>query len=388
MKIAIVHDWFVTYVGSEKVVERIISLFPDADIFTLVDFLPANDRNFLTGKQVNTSFIQHLPFAKKYYRQYLPLMPLAIEQFDLSEYDLILSSNHAVAKGVITGPYQLHISYVHSPMRYAWDLQHQYLTESGLDKGIMTWPTRWLLHQLRLWDYRASIGVDHFIANSEFIAQRIWKAYRREAKVIYPPVQVEKFSFQPKKDSYYLAASRMVQYKKFDLIVESFNQMPDKKLVVIGDGPDLKKIRKMAHKNIEILGFQPDEILKKYMQNAKAFVFAALEDFGIILLEAQACGTPVIAYGRGGALETIHGLEHFEPTGVLFEEQSVEAITKAIITFEENEAQISPRNCRLNAERFSSERFCSEFTRFVENSREQFCKDKLKYKYNNLDIMI
>jgi glycosyltransferase involved in cell wall biosynthesis len=379
MKTAIVHEWFVTYAGSEKVVEQIISQYPDADIFTLIDFLPTRDREFLNNKQINTSFLQHLPLAHNYYRQYIPLMPLAIEQFDLSEYDLILSSNHAVAKGVLTGPHQLHISYVHSPMRYAWDMQHQYLRESRLDKGIMSWPTRWLLHQLRLWDYRTANGVDYFIANSEFIARRIWKAYRREAKVIYPPVQVTEYKFQEKKDRYYLAASRMVPYKKMDLIVEAFNNMPDKHLIVIGDGPDFDKVKKNAKRNIEILGYQPDDILKGYMQNAKAFVFAALEDLGIIPLEAQACGTPVIAYGRGGVLETIHGLEHAEPSGVLFNDQSVEEIIKGITAFEENQTRISPRNCRLNAERFSSERFCSEYTRFVENSWQQFNMGKWNY---------
>jgi glycosyltransferase involved in cell wall biosynthesis len=183
------------------------------------------------------------------------------------------------------------------------------------------------------------------------------------------------FTFQERKDNYYLAASRMVPYKKMDLIVEAFNHMPEKHLIVIGEGPDLNKVKKKANRNIEILGYQPNDVLKTYMQNAKAFVFAALEDFGIMPMEAQACGTPVIAYGRGGALETIHGLEYPEPTGVLFNEQSIEAITQAILTFEENQAHISPRNCRLNAERFSSERFCSEFTRFVENSWQQFCKD-------------
>jgi glycosyltransferase involved in cell wall biosynthesis len=368
MKTAIVHEWFVTYAGSERVVEQIISLFPAADIFTLVDFLPVKDRNFLTDKHINTSFIQHLPFAHKYYRQYMPLMPLAIEQFNLSEYDLILSSNHAVAKGVLTGPHQLHISYVHSPMRYAWEMQHQYLIESGLDKGIMTWPTRWLLHQLRLWDYRTANCVDHFIANSEFVARRIWKVYRREAKVIYPPVRVAEFNIQEKKDSYYLAASRMVPYKKMGLIVESFINMPDKHLIVIGEGPELEKIQRIAKRNIEILGYQPDEDLKNYMQHAKAFVFAALEDFGIIPLEAQACGTPVIAYGRGGVLETIRGLEHPEPTGVLFIEQTVEAISSAVDQFEENEGKIDPYACRQNAERFSEERFRSEFTFFVEQT--------------------
>jgi len=377
MKIAIVHEWFVTYAGSEKVVEQIITQYPDGDIFTLVDFLPSKDRNFLNGRKVKTSLIQHLPFARTHYRKYLPIMPLTIEQFDLSDYDLILSSNHVVAKGVLIGPNQLHISYVHSPMRYAWDMQHQYLRETRLDRGILTWPTRWLLHQLRLWDYRTANGVDHFIANSKFIANRIWKVYRREAKVIYPPVQVTEFNLQERKDNYYLAVSRMVPYKKMDLIVESFNLMPEKHLIVIGEGPELAKVKKKAKRNIEILGYQPSDILIKYMQNARAFVFAAMEDFGIILLEAQACGTPVIAYGRGGALETIHDLESTEPTGVLFTEQSIEAITQAIKTFEENQDRITPRNCRMNAERFSSERFCSEFTQFVENSWQQFCKDRI-----------
>jgi glycosyltransferase involved in cell wall biosynthesis len=381
MKTAIVHEWFVTYAGSEKVVEQIISQYPDADIFTLFDFLPAKDRNFLNNKQISTSFIQRLPFTRTSYRKYLPFMPLAIEQFDLSKYDLILSSSHAVAKGVLTGPHQLHISYIHSPMRYAWDMQNEYLFESGLDKGVMTWPTRWLLHQLRIWDCRTANGVDHFIANSKFVAHRIWKVYRREAKVIYPPIQVTKFNFQENKDSYYLAASRMVPYKKMDLIIEAFNYMPDKHLIVIGEGPDLDKVKKKARRNIEILGYQSDDILKDYMQNAKAFVFAALEDLGMIPLEAQACGTPVIAYGRGGTLETIHGLEHPEPSGVLFDDQSVKEITKGISIFEENQSRITPRNCRLNAERFSSERFCSEITRFVENSWQQFSDGKLKYLY-------
>ena len=374
MKIAIVHEWLVTYGGSEKVVEQILSLFPEADIFTLVDFLPARDRIFLSGKHIKTSFIQLMPFARKYYRQYLPFMPLAIEQFDLSKYDLVLSSNHAVAKGVLTGPHQLHISYIHSPMRYAWEMQHQYLNEAGLDKGVLTWPTRWLLHQLRMWDFRTSHGVNYFIANSEFVAQRIWKAYRREAKVIYPPVQITKFSFQEKKDNYYLAASRMVPYKKMDLIVESFNHMPDKRLVVIGDGPELHKIKKKANRNIEILGYQPDEVLHEHLQRTKAFVFAALEDFGIIPVEAQACGTPVIAYRQGGVSETIRGLEHKEPTGVFFLEQTVNAIIEAITKFEDHEGEINPESCRANSERFSSQRFCTEYSRFIEENWERFHK--------------
>ena len=374
MKTAIVHEWLVTAGGSEKVFEQLLTLFPDADIYTLIDFLPDRDREFLTGKHIHTSIIQHLPFSRRHYRQYLPLMPLAVEQFDLSNYDLILSSNHAVAKGVLTGPHQLHISYIHSPMRYAWEMQHQYINEARLNKGIFSWPTRWLLHELRMWDYRSANGVDYFIANSEFVARRIWKTYRREAKVIYPPVQIDKLTLQENKDEYYLAASRMVAYKRMDLIVEAFNQMPDKRLVVIGDGPELRKIRNMSRHNIEILGYQPDEVLHKYMQHARAFVFAGLEDFGIILVEAQACGTPVIAYRGGGAMETIRGLEQDEPTGVFFLGQTTEAIIGAITTFEAHQGVIHPINCRANSERFSSQRFCSEISQFIGQSWSRFTR--------------
>jgi len=372
MKTAIVHEWFVTYVGSEKVVEQLLALYPEADIFTLVDFLPASEREFLKGRKIHTSFIQKLPLAKKYYRQYLPWMPLAIEQFDLSEYELIISSSHAVAKGVLTAPDQLHISYVHSPMRYAWDMQHQYLRETGLDKGIFSWYTRRLLHRMRLWDYRTANGVDWFVANSRFIARRIWKVYRREAKVIHPPVQIENFPLQETKSDYYLAASRMVPYKKMDLIVEAFNRMPKKRLVVIGEGPGLRKVKANAKSNIEVLGYQPTGILSQYMQGARAFIFAAREDFGIMPLEAQASGTPVIAFGEGGALETIRGLDDAQPTGVFFKEQTPEAIINAVDLFEANEHKITPTVCRKNSEGFSPQRFRSEFAQFVEDAWTRF----------------
>jgi glycosyltransferase involved in cell wall biosynthesis len=243
VRVAIIHDWLVTYAGAERILEQIIKIFPDADLFSLVDFIPSDKREFLGNKIVNTSFIQKLPFAEKKYRHYLPLMPLAIEQFDLSDFDLIISCSHAIAKGVLTGPDQLHISCVCSPIRYAWDLQHQYLKESGLDKGLKGWLAKVILHKIRLWDYRTSNGVDYFIAISEFISRRIWKIYRREAKVIYPPVYVNDFLFSDNKEDFYLTASRMVPYKKIDLIIKAFAEMPDKKLVVIGDGPDFKKIQ-------------------------------------------------------------------------------------------------------------------------------------------------
>lgn len=373
MKIAIVHDWLVTYAGAERVLEQMIKIYPEADLYSLINFLPSNQRGFIMNKHVTTSFVQKLPFAKKHYRQYLPLMPLAVEQFDLSDYEIVLSSSHAVAKGVITGPEQLHISYVHSPIRYAWDLQHQYLKESGLDKGLKGWVARWILHKIRQWDSRTSNGVDHFLANSRFIAKRIMKVYRRESTVIYPPVDAEFFIFNEKKEDFYLTASRMVPYKKIDLIVEAFSQMPDKKLVVIGDGPDFNKIKSLSGKNIEILGFQPSDVLREYMQRARAFIFAAEEDFGITPIEAQACGTPVIAYGKGGILETIKGLEDEFPTGLFFDQQNVDSIKKTIQLFEkEYESKIDPRKCRENSMRFSPERFRRELSNFIYEKYEMF----------------
>ncbi|MCQ4085231.1 glycosyltransferase family 4 protein [Saccharibacillus sp. JS10] len=371
MKVAIIHDWLTSYAGSEKVLEQMIELFPEAELYSLVDFMPEKDRGFLRGKKVHTSFIQKLPLAKKQYRQYLPFMPLAIEQFDLSSYDLILSSSHAVAKGVITGPDQLHISYVHSPIRYAWDMQPQYLKESGLEKGLKGAMAKLILSRIRMWDYRTSNGVDHFVANSQFIANRIWKVYRREASVIYPPVNVSAFTAQEQKEDFYLTASRMVPYKKMDMIAAAFAQMPDKKLVIIGDGPDMEKVRKYESPNIQILGYQPDHVLVDHMQRAQAFVFAAEEDFGITPVEAQACGTPVIAYGKGGALETVKGLEEVAPTGVFYHTQTTDALIEAVQRFEVEKAKILPANCRKNAMRFSPEVFKQNLQTHIHNKQNE-----------------
>jgi glycosyltransferase involved in cell wall biosynthesis len=372
MKIAIIHDWLTTYAGAEKVLEQIVDLYPEADIYSLVDFIPKDERKFLKNKTVKTSFIQKLPLAKKKYRNYLPLMPLAIEQFDLSKYDLIISSSHAVSKGVLTGPDQIHISYVHSPIRYAWDLQHQYLNESGLNKGIKGWITKFLLHKIRTWDYRTANGVDVFVANSNFISRRIWKVYRREAKVIYPNVDVNAFEFNDHKEDFYLTASRMVPYKKIDLIVEAFSKLPNKKLIVIGDGPDMQKIKEKAGPNVKLLGYQSFDVLKDKMQRAKAFVFAAEEDFGITPVEAQACGTPVIAFGKGGTLETVIEYGKNEtPTGLFFKEQSVPCLVDAIQSFEKIGSEIKSSDCRTNALRFSTERFRVEFENLVKEQIER-----------------
>jgi glycosyltransferase involved in cell wall biosynthesis len=361
----VVHDWLVTYAGAERVLEQILVVYPEAELYTIVDFMPDEERSFLGGRRPRTSFIQRLPGARRHYRGYMPLMPLAIEQFDLSGYDLIISSSYAVAKGVLTGPGQLHLCVCYSPMRYAWDLQHQYLRESGLERGVRSWLARYMLHRIRTWDIRTANGVDDFIAISRFVARRIWKVYRRKSVVIYPPVDVNGFSFRGDKEDYYVTASRMVPYKRMDLIVEAFAAMPQRTLVVIGDGPDTSKVRAKSTSNVHILGRQPFSVLRDHLQRAKAFVFAAEEDFGIAPLEAQACGTPVIAYGKGGALESIRGLSEPVPTGIFFEEQTVPAIADAVERFERDGSRIDPKACRQNALRFGPERFRAEFAEYV-----------------------
>lgn len=368
MKVAIVCDWLVTYAGAEKVLEQILNVFPDADLFALVDFIPEGQRDFIKNKKVTTTFIQNMPKAKTKYRNYLPFMPIAIEQLDVSAYDLVISSSHCVAKGILTGPDQIHISYVHSPIRYAWDLQHQYLKEAGLTHGLKSKIARLIMHYMRIWDTRTSNGVDYFIANSKFIGRRIWKCYRRESDVIYPPVDVEKFQLCTEKEDFYMTASRMVPYKKMGLIVEAFNHMPDKKLVVIGKGPEFDKIKKVAGPNVTLMGYQPDDVLRDYMERAKAFVFAAEEDFGITPVEAQACGTPVIAYGKGGSLETVRGYGRVsKPTGVFFYKQDIDSIVSAVDKFERVAPDISYEDCRKHAESFSIPRFRKEFMDYVEN---------------------
>lgn len=366
MKIAIVHDWLTLKGGAETCLEEFLDLYPQADLFCVVDFLPESERGFLQGHRITTSFVQRLPGAAKRYRSYLLLMPIAIEQLDVTGYDLVISSSASVAKGVITGPDQVHIAYTYSPIRYAWDLQHQYLSESGLIRGIKSKVARLILHYIRLWDTRTANGVDHFIGISHFIARRIRKAYGREAVVIYPPVNLDRFTPGGEREDFYVTMSRMVPYKRIPLIVEAFRAMPDRRLVVIGDGPEMPAVRAAAGPNVTILGKQPDEVVVSHLQRAKAFLFAAEEDFGIAPLEAQACGTPVIAYGKGGALETIRGRDEDGQTGVFFPEQTSEAIVAAVEHLERRAAFITPEACRENVGRFAISRFRSEFSQFVE----------------------
>lgn len=362
-KIALVHEWFDHFYGSERVAAEILACFPKADVFTLVDIMAPEERGFLDGKKIKTSFIQRLPFGQSpRFRKYLPLFPLAIEQFDLSQYDLVLSSSHAVAKGVLTGADQVHIAYVHTPMRYAWELQHEYLRQSGLDRGLKGMLTRYFLHKLRLWDLRTVNGVDRFIANSTHVGRRIQKTYRRTSEIIYPPVDVDRFQQSShRKQDYYLAVSRFVPYKHTETIVKAFVDLPDKKLLVIGDGPGLNDAKAQATANITILPPQPFEVLVRYMREAKAFVFAAEEDFGITPVEAQAAGTPVLAYGAGGILETVRPLDHPSPTGLFFDEQSPDAIRLAVSRFEQQGRLIKPEYCEKNAERFAAHYFRRDY---------------------------
>jgi glycosyltransferase involved in cell wall biosynthesis len=364
-KIAIVHDWFDTIGGSERVVEQLIILYPQADLFSLVDFLPENQRQIILNKHVNTSFIQHLPFARKHFRMYLPFMPLAIEQFDLNEYPLVISSSHAFAKGFIPSPEQIHISYIHTPIRYAWDLQNIYLKNAHLEKGLRSWAVRAVLHYLRNWDSRSANGIDLLIANSEFTSQRIWKYYRRESRVIYPPVDVDAFAFQPQKEDYFITVSRLVEYKQVEIIIEAFRLLPDLKLIIVGEGPLFSQIKNQLPSNVKLVGNIDRTEVVRLIQHARAMVYAAKEDFGIVLVESQACGTPVIAYKAGGALETINDEKTKSPTGIFFDEQTPQSIIQAVNYFLENKSLIKPEDCRQNAELFSVNNFRNNFTEVI-----------------------
>jgi glycosyltransferase involved in cell wall biosynthesis len=359
MKVAIVHEWLDTFAGSERVVEQLLVCWPEADLFVVCDFMPESERGFLSGRRPRTSFIQHLPFARSRFRWYLYLMPLAVEQLDVSGYDLVVSSSHAVAKGVLTGPGQLHVCYVHSPMRYAWDLQHEYLRHSSLERGVTGALVRWMLHRLRAWDQASATRVDVVVANSTYIAARIRKAWGRDSVVIHPPVDVDRFAMRRDKEEFFLVASRMVPYKRVELVAEAFRRMPDRRLVIVGGGPCEAAVRAAAGgaTNIELRGHVGQDELVQLMQGARACLHAAEEDFGIALVEAQACGTPVIAFIRGGARDIVRPPPAASPTGVLFPAQTADAIVAAMEQFDRHEYAITPEACRRNAMRFTRQRF-------------------------------
>jgi glycosyltransferase involved in cell wall biosynthesis len=362
--VAIVHDWLDTWRGGERVLAEILNLYPQAEIFTLVDFLPESERGPLARIPIHTSFIQCLPYARTAFRRYLPFFPRAIESFDVSRFDLVISSSHAVAKGVRTHPDQLHVCYCYTPMRYAWDLQETYLRQVGFDRGIKGWLARNMLARLRRWDLDVSNRVNEFVAISHHIARRIGRCYGRTATVIYPPVALPKET-AARRGQTYVTVSQFVPYKRIDVIVAAFATLQERDLVVIGDGPERERIEAQAGPNVHLLGQLPDRERDEWLSRARAFLFAAEEDFGIAPLEAQAHGAPVIAYGQGGVLETIRGLDDSTPTGVFFAEQTPAAIVQAIRTFEAHESRIVPDNCRENAARFGTDRFRAEFAAFV-----------------------
>ena len=374
LKYALVHEWLTPKAtgGSELVVQEILK-YVDADLYALIDFESVNPQSYLYQRSIQTTFLQKFPKAINGVQKYLPLLPIAIEQLDLNHYDIILSSSHAVAKGVLTNPHQLHICYCHTPMRYAWDLTFDYLKGDRQGKGIQGIIARYILHRLREWDVISANRVDYFIANSQHTAKRIWRCYRRPAKVIYPPVNLDKFEFQPEKDDFYLTISRLVSYKQICLIVKAFNQLK-KPLIVIGSGSQLSEIRQLAEPHIQILGWQPHNIVKQYIINARAFVYAACEDFGIALVEAQSCGTPVIAYRKGGASETVKDIRQHpqDGTGLLFDVQQPDALVKAVQDFEQLKTNIDPYKCRLQANKFSSTVFQQSYLKYIEDCYEEW----------------
>ena len=355
-KTAIIHYWLVNMRGGERVLEALCELYPEADIYTHVLDEEAISA-CLRQRNIKTTFINRLPWAKKLYQAYLPLMPLALEQLDLSSYDLVISSESGPAKGVIVGPNTLHVCYCHSPMRYLWDMYGEYLRAASF-------PIRQLFpllaHYLRIWDRHTALGVDLFIANSAFVAKRIQKCYRRDAEVIHPPVAVDEFYIASEIEDYYLLFGQLVKYKRADLAIEAFNRL-GKRLVVIGEGEMLPKLKKTANNNIVFLGKQPFAQVKHYLSHCQALIFPGVEDFGIVPVEAMASGRPVIAFAAGGVLETVKE----NVTGLFFYAQTPESLLEAVERFEQSLAQFDPRAIRSHAESFSKEKFKVRIAEFI-----------------------
>ena len=378
-KIALVHDWLITLGGAERVFAEIYDLYP-APVYTLAKSEMNLKDSIFENADIHTSFLQRFPRIEKKYRDYLLFFPLAVEQFDLSEYDVIISSSHAAAKGVLTGTNQLHISYFNGIMNYAWDLYHHYLKEAKLDKGIKAWLAKIILHYIRQWDISTANRVDYYIAISKYMARSIKKIYGRESTIIYPPVDIERFKLELTKDDYYLAVGRLVPVKNMDLIVCAFTMMPEKRLVILGDGPERKKLQTASGKNIEFLGNQDSRVVAEYMAKARALVTASVESFGIATVEAQACGAPVIAYGGGGALETVID----NKTGIFFHKHEPDEIINAVNGFEKIYDTFNPETISAYAKRFSTERFCREFKSFVEEKIDLHFNKEAKPEIHNL----
>lgn len=372
MKVALAHDWLATMGGAESVLEEFHHLYPTAPIYTLLSDPKSIEDSPFRDAIVHNSFLQRIPKITKLYRKLPNLFPLAIESFDLNGYDLVISSSHAVAKGVLTDSKTCHISYMHTPMRYIWDLTFEYLKQARFIPPI-DWYTKMVFHGLRTWDVISSLRPDYIVANSYYIKKRIQKIYRRDAHVIYPPVVLSDKVYTDKQN-YYVAASRHVPYKNIPLIAEAFAQMKDRKLVILGDGPDSEKVKKICAraKNIEYRGYQTRDVLMETIAKAKAFVFAAEEDFGILPVEAQSLGTPVIAYGVGGARETVKDQE----TGLFFENQTVESIVNAVHRFERKEDTFDPKIIAAYSQQFSHQNFREEFSAYATYCYQEFHQKK------------
>ncbi len=357
MRIAIVHDWLTTWAGAERVLERLLTLLPQADLFSVIDILPAEHRGGLLGRTPQTTWLQRAPQLAEHYRMLLPLMPMAIKSWGFAGYDLIVSSSHSVAKGITVPKGVRHVCYCHTPMRYAWDLENAYLQSSGFS-GPKTWAARRVLSQLRDWDHRTSASVTEFIANSAYIAARIRRCYGRSSVVVHPPVDTDAYTLGTvPRATNYVTAGRIVQYKRIDLLVAAFRLRPNEQLTVIGDGPGRAAMAAAAPPNVHFTGRLPLPDLRAHLQSARAFLFAAEEDFGIAPIEAQACGAPVIAFGRGAATETLRGLDDPSPTAVFFDAQTPNAVVRALDDFNEHASRITPAACRANAMRFATPRF-------------------------------
>jgi glycosyltransferase involved in cell wall biosynthesis len=370
-RVAIVHDWLYVLGGAERVLAAMHRCYPTADVFCLFDVLDEQDHRALGFDACITSFLQHMPFIRRLRRLYLPLMPLAVEQLDLSGYDLVLSNSSAVAKGILTGPDQLHISYVHSPMRYAWDQQNRYLEGIQLKKGFRSMLARLLLHRMRIWDQRTAHGVDAYLTNSHFMARRIHKVYGCDATVIYPPVDVRRNWSPSQREGFFLTASDMVARSNVRAIVDAFRALPEDQLVVVGDGPQAAALRRVAPANVTFAGDLEYPRLRELMASARAFIWAAEEDFSLAPLEAQAEGAPVIVLGKGGARETIVGSGPGN-TGLFFDLPTPAAIAAAVREFIDRENEFEPEECHRNAARFSHERFIRELTGFIASQMRGF----------------
>tara|TARA_B100001093_G_scaffold519248_1_gene607360 strand:- start:221 stop:1402 length:1182 start_codon:yes stop_codon:yes gene_type:complete len=381
--IAIIHDWFIknSMGGAEKVtflIDKFLEKnYSRPDLFSLVSNIDKKDYHNLKKRNIHTSLIESFPFAKKHVQSYLPILPFAIEQIDLRQYDFVISSSHSFAKGIITSPDQLHISYIHTPMRYAWDQMNVYLEQSKLSKLGFQMPIRYSLYKLRQWDFSSSQRVDYLISNSNYTAKRVKKYWGLESEVINPPVDIRRFQYNKNRGDFYLSVNRLVPNKRIDLLVSSFNKL-GLPLIIIGDGPEKLKLIKMANSNITFLFQKSDLEVEEYMSRCRAFIYAGLDDFGIAPVEAMASGAPVIAFGKGGILDTVNCLNNCDkgkvPNGILFKKQTAENIYDTVTWFEEKKIWKKFNSETLNnyANKFCPENFISKLDFSINKAWNKF----------------